>query len=138
MRADAVSWLSEQAGGMGRLGLVVDLGGGDGPAARDLFHTRTYLPVDVPGGDVVGGVRQHTRRRADAVVCSGWLHQAPNPAAVIAGCRRVIRRGGVLLVTAPISSSVRTDHLWEWLARWATSDVIEDKAAGNLYVRAIR
>ncbi|HTX62360.1 MAG TPA: class I SAM-dependent methyltransferase, partial [Acidimicrobiales bacterium] len=87
---------------------VIDVGVGVAPF-RELFaHTR-YVTCDWEGSSY----DQEVDIRApatdipveegsfDAVVCTEVLEHVPEPAAVLAELRRVLRPGGVLLVTVP-------------------------------------
>ncbi len=98
-------------------GLVLDIGGTK-KSKRGGFDIAKYdLRVyavnisDAKGVDVIadGARLPFTSSCADAVICAEMLEHVPNPAAVIAEAGRVLKKGGLLLATAPFLYWIHAD-----------------------------
>ena len=82
-------------------GLTLDLGAQSGPYAR-LFPRRIGLDLHAaPGIAVVGDARRLPIREAvfDMVLCTEMLEHVPEPHVAIDEMRRVLKPGGVLVLT---------------------------------------
>ncbi len=88
-------------------GTVLDLGCGDRPY-RSLFpNVRRYVGMDLDPRrrpNVIGSAEHLPFRDgvADAVLCTEVLEHCPNPEAVLREIGRVLRPGGVLVLTTPM------------------------------------
>lgn len=162
MHAEALDWLTRRAEGLGRLGLVVDVGGRDiNGTVRPLFDAASYIAVDLHPGrgvDVVADIRNwQPPEFADVVVCAEVLEHADDAALVVEACRRMLRPQGRLLLTAaapprsPHSGidgglvrdgeyygNVEPDELRTWLAGFATCDITYRADVGDVYAEATR
>lgn len=88
-------------------GLVVDLGCGDQPYKRFL-SCDTYVAVDIDFARrpmVVADAQSLPFREgiADGVLCLEVIEHVPTPERVIAEIYRILKPGGLLLLTAPMS-----------------------------------
>ncbi|MBT8443904.1 MAG: methyltransferase domain-containing protein [Gammaproteobacteria bacterium] len=112
--------------------LVIDLGAGTGAATAALekrFPAATIVPIDLTRAMLAAGGATRNALCADAaqlplpdasadVVFSNlMLHHCPDPAAVLAEGRRVLRSPGLLLFT-----TFGPDSLLELGRAWATAD----------------
>lgn len=116
MHADALDWLTRHAEGLGAAGAVVDAGGRDiNGSPRHLFPASRYIAVDLypgPGVDVVADIRDwQPPTVVDVVVCAEVLEHAPDPVGVLAACRRMLRPGGRLLLTAAAPPRLPHSHV---------------------------
>jgi SAM-dependent methyltransferase len=93
-------------------GLVLDLGCGEAPYEPDIVaRSCEYLGVDWPRslhgkGRVrafvdLGAPLPFCDQSADTITAFQVLEHVPEPGLVLAECRRVLRRGGALLLTVP-------------------------------------
>lgn len=90
---------------------VADVGAGDGPY-RELFEHASYTSIDwensphegTGGVDVVAPADDIPLpdERFDAVLCTQVLEHVPEPPAVLAELRRILRSGGRLYLTVPL------------------------------------
>jgi SAM-dependent methyltransferase len=87
-------------------GWLLDLGCGEKPY-RDVFnHVERYISLDVPPNcrvDIYGdGMRLPFRPAVfDTVLCNEVLEHVPEPSRLMEEAARVLKSGGVLLLTAP-------------------------------------
>lgn len=162
MHAEALDWLTKHAGGLGTPGTVVDVGGRNiNGSPRHLFPGSDYTAVDLhpgPGVDVVSDIRDwQPPAPVDVVVCAEVLEHAPRPAEVIDACRRLLRDGGTLLITAAAPPRAAHSHidggrlrdgehyaniehaqLHGWLAGWSKADVEYHPGRGDVYAKAAK
>lgn len=92
-------------------GLVVDLGCGTRPYEHDvLAHAERYVGLDWPAtlhglhADVQADLRcplPLLDAQCDAVTCFEVLEHVPEPARLLAEAHRILRPGGVLLLSTP-------------------------------------
>lgn len=161
MHAEALSWLAGRLADVGPVGSCVDVGGRDiNGSVRHLVQAERYTCVDLVDGrgvDVVADITDWSPPGpVDLVVCAEVLEHAPDPEGVVAACRRILRPGGVLLLTAaappraPHSAmdggplrdgehygNVDPDDLRSWLSGW-DSEVVYDPRHGDVYARAVK
>ena len=72
-------------------------------SVRGLF-VGEYIGVDLRAGDgvdVVADAATFTCEPVDVVVCTSLLEHCPYPGEVVANAERILRPGGVLILTAP-------------------------------------
>lgn len=87
--------------------LVIDLGGCDvnGSPRRLFGYPTRYVGVDIrPGNgvDVVADAAEYVSEEpADMVICTSLLEHCRYPERVIENARRMLRPGGVLILTTP-------------------------------------
>lgn len=162
MHAEAFDWLTKRAEGLGRLSLVVDVGGRNiNGTVRHLFTADRYIAVDLydgPGVDAVADIRDwQCDQPADLIVCAEVLEHAPRPYEVIDACRRLLKPGGRLLLTAaapprlphsghdggPVRDgehyqNIHPGDLHDWLQHWQTVQITYDAEHGDVYAEAIK
>lgn len=95
---------------------ILDLGGGNGAFIRAL-HAEGFSNLsmhEIPGSDLAGlaGLVRHVYRDADyatvpsdtfdVVTMMDVMEHVPNPAATLAGVRRMLRRNGILYLHTPV------------------------------------
>jgi SAM-dependent methyltransferase len=108
MHIEAMDWLRRVKSLIGPRSRVCDLGSRNvNGGARDVFGDAAfYVGVDVRPGDGVDVVADAAdwhlgpRLLFDLVVCTEVLEHAGNAAAICANAYRLLRSGGVFLVTA--------------------------------------
>lgn len=90
-------------------GIVLDIGCGEKPYAY-LFRWNYYVGVDLPSNSIQSGVVDayasglalpFASEVFDTVICSEVLEHVPDPGQLFIEARRVLRRGGHLLLTTP-------------------------------------
>ena len=111
-REPHVSFLSDAAASLPRGSRVLDVGAGEAPY-RELFAAHTYETTDWEGTQYSPAVPPDHVAAADALplgdgvvdglVCTQVLEHVPDPAAALAEFRRVLRPGGMLWVTTPLT-----------------------------------
>lgn len=85
---------------------VVELGSRDvNGSVRPLFEGCDYTGVDIargPGVDIVadGATWQPDGEPFDVGLCLEVLEHAPEPTAIVANLRRIVKPGGIVIVTA--------------------------------------
>jgi len=102
---------------------VLDIGCWKAPY-RDIFTARglRHVGFDIAnhgGADVVGPTCGLSFRdmSVDAIICTQVLQEADSPVLLIAEMRRVLKRGGRLLLTTPGAYSMYSDRdRWRWSA----------------------
>jgi SAM-dependent methyltransferase len=161
MHAEALNWLTQHAQGLGRIVLLVDVGGRNiNGSVRPLFDAERIIGVDLypgPEVDVVCDVRGwEPDALADVVVCAEVLEHAPDAAGVVRACRRLLKPGGRLLLTA--AAPPRAPHsghdgldvregeyygnveplaLAKWLSCFSRHEITYDRHHGDVYAEAI-
>jgi SAM-dependent methyltransferase len=163
MHAEAYAFVRQVASGWPLPdGLVVEIGGRNiNGTARDHFTGRPYIATDIAPGlgvDVVAdGARYVPPEPAAVVVCCEVLEHADNGADICANAERMLKPGGVLIITAagegraPHSAvdggalqpneyydNVTESTLRAWLAPFKTASVFTNAAAGDIYAVATR
>lgn len=128
-------------------GFLVDLGCGDAPYRPLFTGIDRYLSVDVDPGRRPMLVADACSlpildRVADSVFCSEVIEHVPDPDGLMAEVRRVLKPGGMLLLTAPMSWNLHyapNDFrrytcygLWQLLARHGFS-TLETRRVGGLF-----
>lgn len=160
MHAEAMGWLVRHSRGLGRVGLLVDVGGRNiNGSVRPLFDAEKIVGVDLypgPEVDVVCDVRDWVPDElADVVVCAEVLEHAPDAAGVVKACRRLLKPGGLLLLTA--AGTGRAPHsgvdggpvregehygnvnplaLARWLSCFSQHEITYDARHGDVYAEA--
>jgi len=90
--------------------LVIDVGCGDQPYRAMLAGFERYIGFDAPGrpesrgkADAYGdaGALPFASACADAVLCTEVMEHVPDPDAMLAEIRRVLKPGGALLLSVP-------------------------------------
>jgi SAM-dependent methyltransferase len=87
-------------------GRMLDLGCGAQPY-RDLFgHVDRYVGMDMPGGAVVdvygsGTLLPFASSTFDSILCNEVIEHVPEPSSVFVEIYRVLKPGGILLLTTP-------------------------------------
>jgi SAM-dependent methyltransferase len=104
MHAEARAFVADAVAGR-TFGRVVEVGSRDvNGVVRDLFGDCEYLGIDMtdgPGVDLVAdGATVRLPRKADAVVCCEVLEHTPDAEAIVKNLLRLVRRGGLVIVTA--------------------------------------
>lgn len=84
---------------------IVELGSREvNGSVRPIFAGHDYTGVDIapgPGVDVVAdGATYGDDDAYDLAICCETLEHASDPAAIVANMRRIVRSGGLLLITA--------------------------------------
>lgn len=162
MHAEALGWFTSQAAGLGSHDLVVDVGGRDvNGTVRHLFPAKRYIAVDLYPGpcvDVVADIRDwEPPTPADLVLCAEVLEHAPDPAGVVKACHRILKPGGLLILSCaapprlPHSGvdggavrpdehygNIHPDDLQSWLEPWATATVVYAPEVGDVYAKAVK
>ncbi len=112
-----VKWLEELAGPLD----VLDLGGRIQPY-RPLIDAKTqlYVGVDLQFEgmvDVIGNVQSlpFAGNSVDLVICTDTLQYVPDAAAAVEEMRRVLKPGGVLLLSTRGVYPEHHDELWRFL-----------------------
>ncbi len=87
-------------------GRLLDLGCGDQPYRSVFKHVDRYIGLDTPSNGKVhvygDGMKLPFRNGVfDTVLCNEVLEHVPEPAQLMAEVARVLRPGGILLLTAP-------------------------------------
>lgn len=110
-------FLTQQAAGLVPGSLVLDVGGVR-IKKRGQFDLAAY-PVEIITLNLVTGKQPHIQadagqlplcgRCADAVICSEVLEHVPDPRPVISEAHRVLKPGGMLLVTVPFLHRIHAD-----------------------------
>ncbi|OLE27982.1 MAG: hypothetical protein AUG44_08825 [Actinobacteria bacterium 13_1_20CM_3_71_11] len=160
MHAEALSWFTERAGRFGGLGVVVDVGGRNiNGGLRHLFPAERYTGIDLhpgPDVDVVCDIRAWVPGElADVVLCAEVLEHADDGEGVVAACRKLLKPGGVLLLSAaappraPHSGidggairdgeyygNVEPDVLRGWLSVFSSCDITYRADVGDVYAEA--
>ncbi len=128
-------------------GRLLDVGCGAQPY-RDMFdHVERYIGIDVPPNgqvDVYGDGMTLPFRKAvfDTVLCNEVLEHVPEPASLLGEAARVLRPGGILLLTTPQTWGLHleprdfyryTCHGLRYLAGKSGLDVIEVAATCGLW-----
>lgn len=159
MHAEARAYVALEIDGLPR-GHVVEFGARDiNGGVRDLFDAESYVGVDLAGGhgvDVIADARSYDPpKRPDVVVCCEVLEHTPDGAAIMANAYRILKPGGLLILTcateprAPHSAhdggtvradeyygNVDPDDLSHWLARFVDVHLYTDADRGDLYATA--
>jgi SAM-dependent methyltransferase len=127
--------------------MVLDVGAGGMPY-RDLFpHVGSYVAMDIPPSpnmDVYGDGMALPFRDAtfDSVLCNEVLEHVPEPASLMGEVARVLRPGGVLLLSTPQTWGLHaepydfyryTKYGLDYLSRKAGLEVIEITATSGLW-----
>ena len=107
MHREAYEWVETVVGLIGHPPTVIDLGSRDANGTpRDLFPNAKYLGVDVTPGENVDIVLDASTPNideiiapADCVVSTELLEHAVNPAAIVANAYKLLKPGGVLILT---------------------------------------
>ena len=106
MHAEAFAFVATTVQRLGRpFARVVEIGGRDiNGTVRPLFGDAEYLGLDLhagPGVDVVADVRDwRPKHKADAVVCCEVLEHAPDPEGIVTAAADILKKGGLLILTA--------------------------------------
>jgi SAM-dependent methyltransferase len=101
------AWLESVASRLPRDALVLDAGAGNAPY-RKLFRRARYESADFKryraGQTYVCDLTAIPveAARFDAVICTQVLEHVPDPSAVLAELRRILRPGGTLWLSAPL------------------------------------
>lgn len=143
------AFLAEQASLLSEKARVLDASAGKRPYAT-LFHRQTYESCDMPGGfyqqqhdfecflDNIPRPDDHY----DAVALTQVLEHVPNPEVVLREIRRVLKPGGKLLLTVPLTAPLHgepwhffhfTHHAIFELARRVGCRVAECEKIGGAY-----
>jgi len=116
-------WIKEQAYKISNGSKVLDVGAGSCPY-RELFTHCEYYTQDVAqlqpeqirfGGygqiDFVGDASSISVENGffDAVICTEMLEHHPEPIKVVKELARILRPGGLLLLTAPLGSGIHQE-----------------------------
>lgn len=142
---------------------VVELGGRDvNGSARPLFAAAEYVGVDVapgPGADVVADAADWPGdgRPFDAAVCCEVLEHTPRGREVCANAARLLRPGGLFIVTAASPSrkphsavdggplrpgewyrGVGEAELLDWLGPFGFTLIDGDDFSGDVYALAVK
>ncbi len=105
------------AAGLDRGDVVIDIGAGDGNY-RNNFHCKKYVAIDIgigqpiiTGLDVVGDITKLPFRDSsfDAAICVEVLEHVYEREVFIAEIRRVLKKGGRLLLTSPLCFGVHME-----------------------------
>jgi len=110
-RRTILDFVMRAAGSLPPGARVADVGAGDAPY-RELFARFDYVTIDweqsvhedAQAVDIVAGADSIPASDAsfDAVLLTQVLEHVPDPAAVLAELRRILRPGGALYLTAPL------------------------------------
>lgn len=111
-RGPIAAFLASEAAALDAGARVLDVGAGDAPY-RELFAHTGYVTTDWQHSVHEGAAAADIRAPADAiprpdgsfdcVVLTQVLEHIPEPAAVLTECFRLLRRGGVLLISVPLA-----------------------------------
>ena len=161
MHAEAMDWLTQRARGLGRIGILIDVGGRNiNGSIRPLFDAEKIIGIDLypgPEVDVVCDIRDwEPDALADVVVCAEVLEHAPDGRGVVQACRRILAPGGRLLLTAaappraphsghdggPVRegehyANVEPLALAAWLSCFSSHEITYDRHHGDVYAEAI-
>lgn len=141
-------------------GSVVEIGSRDiNGSVRHLF-SGDYCGLDLepgPGVDLVCDAVLYDAPPVDIVVCLEVLEHAPEPARVVAAAKRLLRRGGLLILTAACDprpahsghdggtlvegehyANVDPELLSRWLRGWSRSSVETHPERGDVYAVATK
>lgn len=162
MHAEALAWLTAYLADIGPVEVVVEVGGRNiNGSPRDQAQAERYVCVDLIAGsgvDVVADVTDwDPPALADLVICAEVLEHAPDPEGIVAACRRILRPGGTLLLTAaappraPHSAvdgaavrpgehyaNIEPEDLRGWLADWSDVYLTYAPPRGDVYARAVK
>lgn len=105
------AFLAEQSAQLGENALVLDAGAGRKPY-KSFFQRHTYESTDMPGGfykdphdfECFLDAIPQPDNRYDAVVLTQVLEHVPDPWAVLREIRRVLKPGGKLLLSVPLTA----------------------------------
>lgn len=89
---------------LGRNGFVLDVGGGQQQYKAALSNLGTYISIDiVPGSDMHGSIYSLPFKNdsVDTIGLFMVLEHLAEPKAAVQECSRVLKPGGVLLITTP-------------------------------------
>lgn len=160
MHAEALNWFTERAERFGDLGVVVDVGGRNiNGGLRHLFRAEQYTGVDLypgPDVDVVCDIRAWVPPQpADVVLCAEVLEHADDAEGIVAACHKILKPGGVLLLSAaapprrPHSAidggairdgehygNIEPDMLRKWLSAFSSCDITYRADVGDVYAEA--
>lgn len=160
MHAEARDFVAQAVAGRS-FASVVEIGSRNvNGTVRDVIDAAQYLGVDVepgPGVDLVAdGATIVLPRKCDLAVSCEVLEHTPDAEAIVANMLAMVRKGGLVLLTAacdpraPHSATdggplrdgefyrnIDADELREWLSPCRTVD-IEVHARGDVYARAVR
>ena len=100
-------------------GSVLDVGAGSISRYRELFHCDEYVRMDVVAGpnvDIVGSAEQIPFDEAhfDAIVCTQVLEHIPHPTEACREFFRVLKPGGILLLTVPQMNELHEEPADYW------------------------
>lgn len=162
MHPQARDYVTRQVAEHGPFASVVEFGSINiNGEVRDLFGSADYTGVDIvpgPGVDVVHDCASYQHpAKVDCVVCCEVLEHTKDGRKIIANAHRLLRVGGVLILTAATDprlphsavdgaevrdgehyANVKVPTLRRWLAEFSESSIEVDEAAGDVRAVAVR
>lgn len=116
---------------------VLDLGSGQAPY-KAFFASRQYVTADLfSRADVrcAAGGLPFSNAAFDVVLCTELLEHVPDPEATLREIRRVLRDGGTLLLTTPLTWGV---HAVQDYHRWTRLGLVQLLGTYGFRVRELR
>jgi SAM-dependent methyltransferase len=116
---------------------VLDLGGGRAPY-KHFFPSRQYITADLfdrAHARCAAGVLPFSNAAFDVVLCTEVLEHVPNPDATLQEIRRVLRGGGTLVLTTPLTRGV---HAVQDYHRWTRMGLVQLLGTYGFCVRDVR
>lgn len=166
MHREAYEYLRNIAGSMNLEGKhVVEIGSFDvnGTPRRHFASAASYTGVDARPGRGVDVVKKAQSLRAgefghdvDVVVCAETLEHDADPKSIIAAAHRILKPGGVLIITAAglgrvphgvdggavdrgeHYANIGPDDLYAWLSDWENVTIERNDVAHDIYAVAVK
>jgi SAM-dependent methyltransferase len=116
---------------------VLDLGSGRAPY-KHCFSSQQYVTADLfTSADVrcAAGVLPFSSAAFDVVLCTEVLEHVPDPDATLQEIRRVLRDGGTLVLTTPLTWGV---HAVQDYHRWTRMGLVQLVGSCGFRVRDLR
>jgi len=153
-RATRERWVAEEASQVFRGARVLDVGAGSCPF-RDLFAHCHYVaqdlatlePMQLQGRkgygrlDVISDIAQlpFADETFDVVLCTEVLEHVPEPIRAVQEIARILRRGGTLLLSAPLRSGLHQEpyHFYGGFTRYWYSKFLTEAGFEQIQIKPV-